>query len=151
LYIKIKNWYFGINTGSEGAIMMKTIQIGKVNKIIHVWGEAGKKFSIFLTNHILDQNFIVWWKNLNKKFNIIGKILLAMPDEIPALMDQYFIWINKKLIYFKKYHDQIELNKKELKEILSFSCDSHTLFVHIHPFSDGNGRLAWIISGFYLF
>ena len=39
----------------------------------------------------------------------------------------------------------LELNEDTLKKILALSCDAHTRFVHIHPFSDGNGRLGLII------
>ena len=35
-------------------------------------------------------------------------------------------------------------------QIISLACDTHTTFVHIHPFPDGNGRLARILSGLVL-
>lgn len=59
------------------------------------------------------------------------------PDRVPELMEQLFSWMNEK---------------KETLLPLILSSAFHYELVHIHPFSDGNGRMArlWqdvILSG----
>lgn len=74
------------------------------------------------------------------------KVLLPMPDEVPHLMDLYISWLQTEIMELK----QEEWNLDTMKKVLTLSCDAHTRFVHIHPFSDGNGRLARILAGLVL-
>ena len=67
-------------------------------------------------------------------------MLLPEPEELNILITEYIEWINKKLEEYKN----LELNEETLKAILALSCDAHTRSVHIHPFSDGNGRIGLI-------
>ncbi len=59
------------------------------------------------------------------------------PDhkDVPALMDHLFIWYN---------------NHKRKMHPLELACIVHTRLTRIHPFSDGNGRTARVISNFIL-
>ena len=56
--------------------------------------------------------------------------------EVPDLINELFVWYNN--------------NKKRLHP-LELACLLHTKFTRIHPFSDGNGRTARIISNFILY
>ncbi len=60
------------------------------------------------------------------------------PDfrELDKLMKGFFVWYN---------------NKKNKLHPLELACLLHTKFIRIHPFSDGNGRTARVISNFILF
>lgn len=54
---------------------------------------------------------------------------------IPELMRKFFIWYN---------------NNKSRYHPLELACIVHTKFTRIHPFSDGNGRTARVLSNFIL-
>ena len=56
--------------------------------------------------------------------------------EVPDLINELFVWYNN--------------NKKRLRP-LELACLFHAKFTRIHPFSDGNGRTARIISNFMLY
>ena len=75
-------------------------------------------------------------------------IVLPMPDEVPALVSMYMKWINLRL------RDLIISDESSLAVLitkaLALACDAHTRLVHIHPFADGNGRLARVVSGLVL-
>eukprot|EP01031_Cornospumella_fuschlensis_P030836 gene30836-37255_t len=74
------------------------------------------------------------------------KIILPIPDEVPRLVTLYVDWLNAALKELRSL--SVEEHKEErFVQALSLACDAHTRLVHIHPFSDGNGRLARILSG----
>jgi Fic family protein len=59
---------------------------------------------------------------------------LPLPKDVPNLMKKFFNWHEK--------------NKKIEPVILA--ADAHYRFVKIHPFIDGNGRMARLLSNFIL-
>ncbi len=61
----------------------------------------------------------------------------ATPEETPALMTDLTDW----------YRNQIE--KKDFNPIL-IASEFHYKFIRIHPFDDGNGRMARILMNFIL-
>jgi len=61
----------------------------------------------------------------------------ATPEETPALMDDLLKWYRK------------QLENKEVNPIL-LATQFHYKFIRIHPFDDGNGRLARILMNFIL-
>jgi fido (protein-threonine AMPylation protein) len=63
------------------------------------------------------------------------KVLLAMPEEIEQLMTKLVIWIGEKE---QAYHP------------LLLAGTVHYIFARIHPFLDGNGRTARLISNLIL-
>ena len=67
-------------------------------------------------------------------------MLLPIKEEIISLLAEYLNWYNSKLEELMRS----EFNEKTLKAILALSCDAHNRIVHIHPFSDGNGRVGLI-------
>ncbi|MBX7241773.1 MAG: Fic family protein [Bacteroidia bacterium] len=61
----------------------------------------------------------------------------ATPEETPALMNDLLNWYNEKK------------ENKEINPVL-FAAEFHYRFIRIHPFDDGNGRLARILMNFIL-
>lgn len=84
----------------------------------------------------------------NTKVKIVGKyrnhdVIITGSEHVPPsfreidrLMKSFFVWYN---------------NHKNSLHPLELACLVHTKFVRIHPFSDGNGRTARILSNFILF
>ena len=84
---------------------------------------------------------------INTKVEIVGKyrdhdVIITGADhkppsfkELRKLMKEFFIWYNNNK---KRFHP------------LELACLVHTKFTRIHPFSDGNGRTARVISNFIL-
>ena len=76
------------------------------------------------------------------------RVLLPQSDEVPHLLGRYVAWLNAAV---KAIVAAQELDPHKLvAQAVGLACDAHTRFVHIHPFSDGNGRLARILSGLVL-
>jgi len=61
----------------------------------------------------------------------------ATPEETPALMNELVEWYREK----KK---QVDINP------VIFAAEFHYKFIRIHPFDDGNGRVARILMNFIL-
>jgi Fic family protein len=59
------------------------------------------------------------------------------PEETPAKMQDLMIWYNDNQ------------NKPETDPVL-FATEFHYLFIRIHPFDDGNGRIARLLMNFIL-
>lgn len=62
----------------------------------------------------------------------------ASPEETPALMGELIQW-------YREEEEKAELHPVALSALL------HYKFVHIHPFDDGNGRLARLLMNYVLF
>jgi Fic family protein len=60
-------------------------------------------------------------------------------------MDVVF-WLKNSIAEYIQMHDDLSTELKTIR-IISLACDAHTKLVHIHSFSDGNGRLARIVAG----
>jgi prophage maintenance system killer protein len=74
------------------------------------------------------------------------KVLLPMPDELPALMQQYIKWLTEAV----RHVDAAPAQGSRMRQSVALACDAHTRLVHIHPFADGNGRLARTLAGMVL-
>ena len=61
----------------------------------------------------------------------------ASPEETPAKMDDLMKWYRQ------------EIDKKVLVVVL-FATEFHYRFIRIHPFDDGNGRIARLLMNFIL-
>lgn len=59
----------------------------------------------------------------------------ALPDDVPVLMKKWIDFLNYKIHSAQKP-----------EEVLSAYADIHIGFVWIHPFFDGNGRIARLIA-----
>jgi len=83
------------------------------------------------------------------------RVLLPQPDEVPGLLATFVLWLNAAVEERLEAQLVAQGNDESheitlLTKIISLACDAHTKFVHIHPFGDGNGRMARIISGLVL-
>ena len=72
------------------------------------------------------------------------------PSQISQLLHQRFAAINERLFA------QQSVSADNFFEILGLSAQAHFLVAHVHPFSDGNGRIAralgdyvMLVHGFY--
>ena len=69
---------------------------------------------------------------------VTGEIFrFATPEETPAMMHELLDW----------YHDK---KKREETNPLLLAAEFHYRFVRIHPFDDGNGRMARMLMNFIL-
>lgn len=79
----------------------------------------------------------------NEPVGVFGKSGLAYlaiePQHVKAKMNELFVGINELL--------NSELSKPE---VFYFASMIHLVFVHIHPFSDGNGRVARLLEKWFL-
>ena len=76
------------------------------------------------------------------------RVLLPMPDEVPVLVDEYLAWLRAAVL--GGAHAGGKADEDALEQQLTLACDAHTRFVFVHPFSDGNGRLARTLAGLVL-
>ena len=67
-------------------------------------------------------------------------ILFPEPDEVPALMDAFVEWL---------YHAQSDCRQGVISP-LELATRAHFYFVNIHPFEDGNGRMARVLTNILL-
>jgi Fic family protein len=82
-----------------------------------------------------------WKKEANSTTGVVdGKQVIfdyAPPDDVPALMDSWF----------NLYRDAIlKMRDGEAEQALTAYARLHVAFVRIHPFFDGNGRMARLIA-----
>lgn len=89
--------------------------------------ECLKKFHGIMTKYVVDESG-VFRSGEEGVFNGDKCIFMAPPARfVPQLMDELFTWMNE--------------SKNEVHPLI-LSCVFHYEFVFIHPFSDGNGRMA---------
>ena len=65
----------------------------------------------------------------------------ALPFHVPALMHQWLAWFNDSVAQLRNPAQ----NATEENALLIYA-KAHMGFVHIHPFWDGNGRLARLLA-----
>lgn len=101
----------------------------------------------FLAAHrLLSQNLLIKSKQgeyRNEKMGVFdsdGLVYLALePEFVPAKMHEFFDDISELLI--------ADLT---IEEIFYHASMIHLVFVHIHPFADGNGRAARLLEKWFL-
>lgn len=75
------------------------------------------------------------------------KLEFLPPEEVPAAMNELINWANNQL-------HQNNLNRHNKKKYnlhpLKIACGFHKRFIDIHPFGDGNGRMARILMNLIL-
>ena len=74
------------------------------------------------------------------------RTMLPMPDELPVLMREFMAWLRGS----GEAAADAAAAASPLEATLALACNAHTRFVFIHPFADGNGRLARTLSALVL-
>ncbi len=100
-------------------------------------GDFNKTF-VLKVHELLTQNTKITLVGRYRSHNVIITGSPHRPplhSEVPDLMDKLFIWYN---------------NNKNKFHSVELACLVHSEFTRIHPFADGNGRTARIISNFIL-
>ena len=101
-------------------------------------GELNQKF-LLKVHKLLTENTSVQLVGAYRDHNVIITGSAHTPPnfkELGKLMKKIFIWYN---------------NSKKRLHPLELACLLHTNLTRIHPFSDGNGRTARIVSNFILY
>jgi hypothetical protein len=88
------------------------------------------------------------------------RVLLPMPDEVPVLVEEFLVWLGAALHAEDAERARaaaagdgactVACAAMALKRVLALACDAHTRFVFVHPFADGNGRLARTLAALVL-
>ena len=87
------------------------------------------------------------------------RVLLPMPDEVPALVAEFLAWLALSVTAAEGADGHALAScgsaaaaapPLALERALALACDAHTRYVFVHPFSDGNGRLARTLSALVL-
>ncbi len=89
-----------------------------------------------------------WKKQPNYLLTPTGeKLEFLAPTEVPTAMNELMNWANNHL-------GQNKLNRHSKKKYqlhpLKVACGFHKRFIDIHPFGDGNGRMARILMNLIL-
>ena len=66
------------------------------------------------------------------------------PQEVPRLMNELINWLNNHIDPPKRKKKKYDLHP------LLIACGFHVRFIQIHPFGDGNGRMARILMNLIL-
>lgn len=89
-----------------------------------------------------------WKENWNFLYTPTGEqIYFADPKDVPDLMSELINWTNNQL-----YQEKLNRHNKKKYDAhpLLVACIFHKRFIDIHPFGDGNGRMARILSNLIL-
>lgn len=91
------------------------------------------------------QKYVGQWKNINNyMFNINGERYDFVPHtEVPERMHQLVNWTNSE-------KEKIQRNQKDAVHPVLLALKFHIEYLIIHPFYDGNGRTARILSNLIL-
>ena len=82
-----------------------------------------------------------WKQSPNYLYNNDGeRVDFAAPDEVPRLINELVNWLSNHLDPPKRKRKRYDLHPLLIATIL------HHRFVNIHPFSDGNGRVARLLT-----
>ncbi len=112
----------------------------------------------YAQNNILNEkNFLASHELASKTLLIKSKQWVYRNDKIWVFGSSWLIYlaiesefINSKMNYL--FDDITELLSKKLteSEVFYYASLIHLMFVHVHPFTDGNGRLARILEKWFL-
>lgn len=85
-----------------------------------------------------------WKTNANEIINYRGeKFSFTPPDEVPDAIHALLNWLNAGL-------DKLHSNQKDAPNPLLLAFEFHLKYLTIHPFFDGNGRTARLLTNLVL-
>ena len=120
-HLEIKNYAFALEYLKELTTKTKKDIDLKIIKQIH-----------FLILKGIDDTSAGAWRKVEIK--LLGSdVKLPDPIKVPELMNEFIFWLH---------------NIQDYPEIITF--DAHYKFVRIHPFIDGNGRVARLLMNLLL-
>lgn len=108
-------------------------------------------------NSLNEENFLKIHKISSKTLLISSKRWVYRDDKVWVFWKEWLIYLAIEAEYVKKTMNQLfedinELLNKSLtdEEVFYYASFIHLKFVHIHPFSDWNGRCARILEKWFL-
>lgn len=127
------------------------------NKDLKEIQDLVKAYSVAETSQFTEENFLKIHSTLSKELLIAAKRWVYRDEKIWVFWDTWLVYLAieaEKTEYemTKLWSDikELQARKLDLAEIFYFASYIHLVFVHIHPFSDGNGRSARILEKLFL-
>ncbi|MDR3257010.1 MAG: Fic family protein [Endomicrobium sp.] len=116
-----------------------------------------KAYDFAKDNNLNEKNFLKCHQMLSETLLIKSKRGEYRNEKIGVFSKQGLVYLAIEPEFVVKemialFDDILELLNKKLTESEVFYCASfiHLKFVHIHPFSDGNGRIARLLEKWFL-
>lgn len=126
-------------------VMLDILRIGKGEKRISEKRIKDIHRQIIVPETTEAEKEVGKWKEIgNHIINYrLEKFEFTPPDEVPKAIHTLLDWLNAGL-------DKIHNNRKDAPNPLLLAFEFHTKYLTIHPFTDGNGRTARILTNLVL-
>lgn len=116
-----------------------------------------KAYTFSMKNTLNEMNFLESHGILSKTLLIKSKRWIYRDDKVWIFWKQWLIYLAIEAEFVsEKMHelfvDVMSLLEKELtpQEVFYYASLIHLVFVHIHPFADGNGRSARLLEKWFI-
>ena len=116
-----------------------------------------KAYKLVKENNLTEKNFLKAHKIMSREFLIKSKLGKYREEKIGVFDSGGLVYVaiepeKVKEEMKKLFTDIEELKKKDLtlEETFYYASMIHLVFVHIHPFMDGNGRSARLLEKWFL-
>lgn len=129
----------------------------KVTKDVQEIENLTTAYQFARKNTLSEKNFLHSHQILSKTLLINSKRWIYRDDKVGVFWKQWLIYLAIEAEFVpEKMHelfaDITSLLEKELtaEEIFYYASLIHLIFVHIHPFADGNGRSARLLEKWFI-